>query len=49
MSLIRHNNNNRLKVSYNDIYICIGNVYNAFLTLTMIQTYLTQQNDNGSF
>jgi hypothetical protein len=29
------------------IYICIGNVYNAFPTLAMIQTYLTQQNDNG--
>jgi len=31
------------------ICVCIGNVYSVFPTLKIIQTYLTQQNDNGSF
>jgi uncharacterized protein YneF (UPF0154 family) len=31
------------------ICLCIGNVYNVFLSLKIIKTYLTQHNDNGSF
>ena len=37
MSLITHNNDNRLKISYNDMYI--GNVYSVFPTLKILQTY----------
>ena len=31
------------------ICLCIGNVYSVFLSLKIIQTYITQHNDNGSF
>ena len=31
------------------ICLCIGNVYSVFITLKIIQTYVSQQNDNGSF